>query len=146
MDLLSRAAQYLLKKGEVLEPVTPENRPPMVEFSPELLLRPTPYVKNLADRTLELTQIEMNQLSERLRVRIGISDADFHGSPRGKRKKKASSDTDTADANLAPAEPVKVKEFFDVKIGAVDPKSKIKIIKEVRTITNLGLKEVCIII
>ena len=39
-------------------------------------------------------------------------------------------------------EPVKEKEFFDIKLTAVDPKSKIKIIKEVRALTGLGLKEV----
>jgi ribosomal protein L7/L12 len=34
------------------------------------------------------------------------------------------------------------KLTFDIKIGAVDQKAKIKIIKEVRGITGLGLKEV----
>jgi large subunit ribosomal protein L7/L12 len=46
-----------------------------------------------------------------------------------------------AEAPKAEPEPVKVKEVFGVKIGAVDAKAKIKIIKEVRTITGLGLKE-----
>ena len=36
---------------------------------------------------------------------------------------------------------VKEKSAFDIKIGAVDPKAKIKIIKEVKAITGLGLKE-----
>ncbi len=40
------------------------------------------------------------------------------------------------------AEPVKEKDAFDLKLTEVDPKSKIKIIKEVRAITGLGLKEV----
>ncbi len=39
------------------------------------------------------------------------------------------------------AEPEKPKDIFGIKIGAVDAKAKIKIIKEVRTITGLGLKE-----
>ena len=38
-------------------------------------------------------------------------------------------------------EEIKIKEFFDMKLGPVDAKAKIKIIKEVRTITGLGLKE-----
>lgn len=42
----------------------------------------------------------------------------------------------------AAAEAPKVKEIFDVKLKAVDAKAKIKIIKEIRTITGLGLKEV----
>ena len=39
-------------------------------------------------------------------------------------------------------EPVKEREAFDIKLTVVDPKSKIKIIKEVRALTGLGLKEV----
>lgn len=42
----------------------------------------------------------------------------------------------------APAAPAKEKEAFDVKLTVVDAKAKIKIIKEIRTITGLGLKEV----
>lgn len=34
-----------------------------------------------------------------------------------------------------------VKDTFTLKLGAVDAKAKIKVIKEVRTITGLGLKE-----
>lgn len=41
----------------------------------------------------------------------------------------------------AEPEPEKVKDVFGIKIGAVDAKAKIKIIKEVRAITGLGLKE-----
>ncbi|KAJ1413453.1 ribosomal protein L7/L12 C-terminal domain-containing protein [Ochromonadaceae sp. CCMP2298] len=41
------------------------------------------------------------------------------------------------------AEPVVVvvKDAFDIKLTEFDPKSKIKVIKEVRAITGLGLKE-----
>jgi ribosomal protein L7/L12 len=42
----------------------------------------------------------------------------------------------------AAAEVVKEKDAFDVKLKAVDAKAKIKVIKEVRAITGLGLKEV----
>ena len=44
------------------------------------------------------------------------------------------------------AEPVKEKEVWDLKLTVVDAKAKIKIIKEVRTITGLGLKEVCLLL
>lgn len=47
-----------------------------------------------------------------------------------------------APTEAAPAAPAKEKTSFDLKLGAVDAKIKIKIIKEVRTITGLGLKEV----
>lgn len=46
-----------------------------------------------------------------------------------------------AAAAAAPEVP-KVKEAFDLKLISFDAKAKIKIIKEVRTITALGLKEV----
>lgn len=34
------------------------------------------------------------------------------------------------------------KDHFDIKLLSFDEKSKIKVIKEVRTISGLGLKEV----
>jgi large subunit ribosomal protein L7/L12 len=49
-------------------------------------------------------------------------------------------------APVAAAEPVKEKDAFDIKLTVVDPKSKIKIIKEVRALTGLGLKEVIVTI
>ena len=39
------------------------------------------------------------------------------------------------------AEPVAEKTEFDVKLTGFDDKSKIKVIKEVRALTGLGLKE-----
>ena len=39
------------------------------------------------------------------------------------------------------AEPVEEKLNFDVKLTGFDAKAKIKIIKEVRSLTDLGLKE-----
>ena len=41
-----------------------------------------------------------------------------------------------------PSEPVEEKTEFDVKLTGFDDKSKIKVIKEVRAVTSLGLKEV----
>ncbi len=66
---------------------------------------------------------------------MGTTDDFFGGGNNG--------GSDNAPAPVAvAAEPVKVKEHFDVKLTAVDATSKIKIIKEVRAITGLGLKEV----
>ena len=50
------------------------------------------------------------------------------------------SGTGGADAPEAAAEAV--KDTFDLKLKGFDAKAKIKIIKEVRGITGLGLKEV----
>lgn len=49
----------------------------------------------------------------------------------------AGSGSTAAVAQEAPKE----KDSFAIKIGAVDAKAKIKVIKEVRAITGLGLKE-----
>jgi large subunit ribosomal protein L7/L12 len=58
----------------------------------------------------------------------------------------AASAAPAAAATAAPpvAEPKKEeKTHFDIKLKAFDQKNKIKVIKEVRGVTNLGLKEVC---
>ena len=72
-----------------------------------------------------------------------MSDAEFSGISSGRKRRASAAATVTQQEAVAAPEAVKEKEFFDVKLGAVDAKAKIKIIKEVRTITNLGLKEVC---
>lgn len=55
---------------------------------------------------------------------------------------KGSSDGGAPGTGAAKAaEPAKAKEAFDIKLTAVDAKAKIKIIKEIRQITGLGLKE-----
>jgi large subunit ribosomal protein L7/L12 len=114
-------------------------------------------VKKLSEEILTLTTLEMNQLIVALQVnffgyqvktfsdllcfcfqaKLGISDAMLAGvgsAPAGGGSQKA------AEAPKA-AEPEKPKEAFNIKIGAADAKAKIKIIKEVRSITGLGLKE-----
>lgn len=50
------------------------------------------------------------------------------------------SEDDEGPVKAAPA--AEAKTIFTVKMKAFDAAKKIKIIKEVRTITNLGLKEV----
>jgi large subunit ribosomal protein L7/L12 len=74
--------------------------------------------------------------------RLGVSDDMFNFGGGGGLSSGSSSAAAPAAAAAAVAEPVKVKEFFDVKLTVVDQKAKIKIIKEVRAITGLGLKEV----
>ena len=53
-------------------------------------------------------------------------------------------------AGAAAAAPVEEKKeektSFDIKLTTVSATSKIKVIKEVRAITGLGLKEVCFVL
>lgn len=69
---------------------------------------------------------------------MGVTPADVAGGGGGGAQASAQSDA----APAAAEEPPKVKDIFDLKLGAVDAKAKIKVIKEVRAITGLGLKEV----
>jgi large subunit ribosomal protein L7/L12 len=67
----------------------------------------------------------------------------FGGGGGGGGGNAVATNTDAAAEEAAPAAaPVKEKENFDLKLTVVDAKAKIKVIKEVRAITGLGLKEV----
>ena len=47
----------------------------------------------------------------------------------------------SADSGTPPAAPVQEQTEFAVKLEGYDAAAKIKVIKEVRAITDLGLKE-----
>uniref|UniRef100_M4B1W2 Large ribosomal subunit protein bL12 C-terminal domain-containing protein n=1 Tax=Hyaloperonospora arabidopsidis (strain Emoy2) TaxID=559515 RepID=M4B1W2_HYAAE len=81
----------------------------------------TPKVQTVLDQILELNMIEIAELSHAIQVGMGGG----------------------ASGGAAPAaeEAKEEKTAFDVKLASFDAKSKIKVIKEVRAITGLGLKE-----
>jgi len=97
----------------------------------------SPKVMEMCDRILELNVLEMSQLLFRLQTRLGISDAQLTTGGGGGGAAPSSSTTVAAPA--AAVEPP--KDAFDIKLGAVDAKVKIKVIKEIRVITGLGLAE-----
>jgi large subunit ribosomal protein L7/L12 len=74
--------------------------------------------------------------------KLGFSDADlFMPGPMGG---GGGAPVAAAAPEAAPAAaPVAAKTHFDVKLKAFNAANKLKVIKEVRAITNLGLKEVC---
>lgn len=94
-------------------------------------------VKELCEQILNLDVVEMNQLLYRLQSRLGISDQMLAGVGSG----GGGGGGAAAGEDEAPAEVVKEKDAFDVKLTAFDAKAKIKIIKEVRAASGLGLKE-----
>ena len=102
---------------------------------------PSVTVKRLCDEVLALNVIEMHMLLTTLQSRLGISDDMLFTGGGGGGGAPAAGGGGAAPAAAA-AEPAKEKEAFDVKLTVVAAASKIKIIKEVRTITGLGLKEV----
>jgi large subunit ribosomal protein L7/L12 len=87
-------------------------------------------LEQLVEDLSSLTVIEAAQLSKMLEEKWGVSAA----------APMAMATMPAAGAAAAAAEPVEEKTEFDVILAAVGDK-KINVIKEVRAITQLGLKE-----
>lgn len=92
-----------------------------------------PHLHELADEIINLSMLEMKELVDQVADHFGIEegeDDDFGGDGGG------------GGAGGAAEDEVKEeKTAFDLKLTGFDAKSKIKVIKEVRAITGLGLKE-----
>jgi large subunit ribosomal protein L7/L12 len=87
-----------------------------------------PNLEQLADQLSSLTVLEAAQLSKMLEEKWGVSAA------------APVAVAAAAPAAVAAAEPVEEQTEFDVVLTAVGDK-KINVIKEVRAVTSLGLKE-----
>jgi large subunit ribosomal protein L7/L12 len=98
--------------------------------SPEA--RPSEKVNRLADEMGTLTLLEAADLVEKLQDMFGLPDQMPMAMPMGGMPAGAA-------GGAAPAE--EAKTTVDVKITAMDASQKIKLIKEIRTILGLGLKE-----
>lgn len=88
--------------------------------------------KNIVDQITEqiskLTILQATQLASKLQEKWGISNT--------------SEITSTSASSAKSNEPkIEEKTHFDVIIKSFDANAKIKMIKEVRSITNLGLKQ-----
>lgn len=96
---------------------------------------PSPeYLNELADEIVHLSVLEMNELANRMAEHFGFHEGML--SPDGQGA------IDGAEDDLgAGTETVEEKTAFDLKLVEFDAKAKIKIIKEVRAMADLGLKE-----
>ncbi|EFJ52547.1 mitochondrial ribosomal protein L7/L12 [Volvox carteri f. nagariensis] len=102
-------------------------------------------VQKLADEIMGLTVLECSLLSEILRKKLGVPQPAF-GAPMAMPFPMPTSPAAGAGpAAAAPAEkkeePKKEKTEFDIKLESFSAEGKIKVIKEIRALTNLGLKE-----
>jgi len=87
-----------------------------------------PHLHELADEIVGMSMLEVKELVDRVADHFGIEEGE--------------DDIVGGDgAAGAEAEVVVEKTAFDLKLTGFDAKSKIKVIKEVRAITGLGLKE-----
>jgi large subunit ribosomal protein L7/L12 len=92
---------------------------------------PPAYLAEIADEIVNLTMLEMNELTNKIADHFGFDESML--SPQG-----GAEEADDA-AEAAPV--VEEKSVFDLKLVGFDEKAKIKVIKEVRAIAGLGLKE-----
>lgn len=99
----------------------------------------SPKVEDLFQRIIFLDLVEVHLLAELINEKLGITVSDAERARMAKGGGGgAENKTEEDEEAAAPAEE---KTAFDVKLTAFDAKSKIKVIKEIRAITGLGLKE-----
>ncbi|XP_042990204.1 50S ribosomal protein L7/L12 [Carya illinoinensis] len=102
---------------------------------------PSERVSEIVDELMGLTLLEVSDLVEVLRDKLGVTEMPtmmvmMPGMVPGALKGAA------GKGGAAPkAEEKTEKTVFDVKLEGFDAAAKIKVIKEVRTFTDLGLKE-----
>ncbi|EOD14158.1 hypothetical protein EMIHUDRAFT_451880 [Emiliania huxleyi CCMP1516] len=94
-----------------------------------------PKIKDLVDQIASLSLLEAAQLTDALKERLGISDAMMMPAA-GAAPAAGATPPPAAEEAAAPE-----KTAFSVRLEKFDPASKIKVIKEVRALTGLGLKE-----
>ncbi|OQR84106.1 50S ribosomal protein L7/L12 [Achlya hypogyna] len=88
----------------------------------------SPRVQHALDLICDLNMIEIAELSKAVQIKFDIPEMGFAMGGGG--------------GGAAVEEEVKeAKTSFDVKLVSFDAKNKIKVIKEIRAITGLGLKE-----
>jgi len=96
--------------------------PPFDDGSGKVLA--SPELHALAEEIIHMSLVEVHQLVQLATVHFDLDD-------------------EPEEVSVEKEEEVaeEVKTLFDLKLVAFDPKTKIKVIKEVRSITALGLKE-----
>ena len=104
---------------------------PPFETDPDKAVAP-PHVEKLAHEIVNLTLLELKELTTKIADHFGFDDDVMAASYSGGQ---------VAAAPTAEAEVVEEKTIFDLKLVGFDAKAKIKVIKEVRSIAGLGLKE-----
>lgn len=103
-------------------------------------------MQQLAEQIVGLTVLECSWLSEILRKKLNMEKPAFGGMPMMGAMPMMAGPSGGAAAgsggDAAPAEePKKEQTEFTVKLEAFSAEGKIKVIKEIRAITSLGLKE-----
>lgn len=122
-------------------PIDPTSGMPedQILVTQELIDTPTEKVKDIAKKILDLNMMEAMSFFDIIYRKMGTTmenEISFMGGGGGTAAASASG----AEAGSDGAAEVE-KTAFQVHLKSIDPKSKLKIIKEVRAVTSLPLKE-----
>ena len=96
-------------------------------------------VKDLVDECLHLTMLEMHELTNRLQDHYGFDESAYE--PQQQQGEDGGPEEEEEDDDAGSGGAAATKTTFDIKLVNFDAKSKIKLIKEVRGLAGLGLKE-----
>ena len=107
---------------------------PPFETDPDKVVAP-PHVHELAHQIVHLNLLELKELTNRIADHFGFDDEVMAASYGGGAVGGGGGEAAAAE------EVVEEKTIFDLKLVGFDAKAKIKVIKEVRAIAGLGLKE-----
>jgi len=108
---------------------------PPLETDPEKTVAP-PHIHELAHQIVHLNLLELKELTEKIADHFDFDDEMMAAQYGG-----GGAVQGAAGGAGAAEEVVEEKTIFDLKLVGFDAKSKIKVIKEVRAIAGLGLKE-----
>jgi len=94
----------------------------------------SPELHGIAEEIINMSMIEVNELCNRIAEHFGIEERE--GGPM-----MGAGDGDGDGGDAEEAAPAEERTAFDLKLVSFDAKAKIKVIKEVRSMAGLGLKE-----
>lgn len=111
---------------------------------PQVREKGSEKVRELAGEIVNLTLLEVNDLVEILQEKLNLPPATgmpMGGMMMGMGGMPPSPNLSTAEGTAPAQEAKEEKTEFDLKLESFDKAAKIKVIKEIRAVTDLGLKE-----
>eukprot|EP00984_Skeletonema_dohrnii_P013585 scaffold5625_cov90-Skeletonema_dohrnii-CCMP3373.AAC.7 len=106
--------------------------PPFDESDDDDKVSAPPHLHGLADEIVRLNMLEVKELVDRIGDHFGFTDDDDY---------MEDGEGGGGDGGGDKVEEIVEKTAFDLKLTGFDAKAKIKVIKEIRGLTSLGLKE-----
>eukprot|EP00934_Nitzschia_sp_Nitz4_P005552 Nitzschia sp. Nitz4//scaffold148_size54725//40834//41622//NITZ4_006665-RA/size54725-processed-gene-0.16-mRNA-1//1//CDS//3329536769//5542//frame0 len=122
-------------EGDAPESELQANPLPPFETDPDKVVAP-PHIEALAHEIVNLTLLELKELTDKIAEHFDFDD-EVMAASYGSTVMVAGG----AGGAAAAEEVEEAKTIFDLKLVGFDAKAKIKVIKEVRSIAGLGLKE-----